>query len=106
MKQWRAYLVGALGGAAALAIIIYATGAMVSSGSADERVSQAMVDVQARICEGRARASLEESGDEVDLKGYNQRDKRDELARKFAPILPGDEAADTAVVKACADKFA
>ena len=103
MKQWRAYLVGALGGAAALAVITFATGAVVTSGKSEERVSQAVVDVQARICEGRARAYLEESGDEVDLKDFSQ---RGELARKFAPILPGDEAADSAVVKACANKFA
>lgn len=105
MKQWRAYLVGALGGAAALAVIVFATGAMVTAGTSEERVVQAVVDVQARICEGRARAHLEESGDEVDLKGFKQRDKRDELARKFSPILPGDEAADSAVVKACADNL-
>ncbi len=96
---------GAVGGAAALAVIIFATGVMVTSGKSEERVFQAVIDVQARICEGRARAYLEESGDEVDLKGFGQRDKRDELARKFAPILPGDEAADSAVVKACANKF-
>ena len=105
MKQWKAYLVGALGGAAALAVIIFATGAMVTSGTSEERVVQAVDDVQARICEGRARAFYEESGDEVDLEGYSQRDKRDELARKFSPILPGDEAADSAVVKACADNL-
>ena len=106
MKQWKIYFVGALGGAVALAVIIFATGAMVTAGTSEERVVQAVVDVQARICEGRVRAHLEESGDEVDLEGYSHRDKRDELARKFSPILPGDEAADSAVVKACADKLA
>ena len=106
MKQWRAYLVGSLGGVAALAVIIFASGIVVTSGKSEERALQAVIDVQARICEGRARAFYEESGDEVDLEGYSQRDKRNELARKFAPILPGDEAADSAVVKACANKFA
>ena len=107
MKQWRAYLVGALAGAAALAVVIFATGAMVTSGTSEDRAFQAVVDVQTQICEGRARAYLEESGDEVDLKGRDKkaRDKRDELARKFAPILSGDEAADSAVVKACADRL-
>ena len=56
MKQWRAYLVGALGGVAALAVIIFATGIVVTSGKSEERALQAAVDVQAQICEGRARA--------------------------------------------------
>ena len=102
-QSLKTVLVGIVIGAAALAIILFATGVVVTSGSAEKSAQEAAVDVQAQICASEARKLV---GLDVDLSGRDKKSDREKLAEEHAPILSGAEKADAAVIKACADKLA
>ena len=97
------FFAGIVGGAAALAIVASATGWAVTSGSRDEQVQTAWIDGQAAICSSLAEAHRQASNDTTDITGYQARDARNELAKTFAVVLAGSEAADSDVVKACSE---
>jgi len=50
-------------------------------------------------------AHRESTSDITDLIGYDARDARDTLAQTFAVVLPGEEIADAAVIRACSIIF-
>ncbi len=97
------FSLGIIGGAAVLAIVAFATGWVVTSGSKDEQVRAAWIDGQATICKSLAQAHRQALDDDSDLSGYQARDARNELAKTFTVVLSGAEAADPDVVRACAD---
>ena len=97
------FVLGIVGGAAAIAIVASATGWVVTSGSRDDQVRTAWIDGQATICDSLAKAHRHASNDVTDLSGYQGRDARNELAETFAVILVGSESADPDVVKACSE---
>ena len=72
-------------------------GWQVTSGNAQTRLNQAVVEQQAAFCEARARADVKEPG-KLDYTG------RRTLAEKWA-TMPGKNSAETGVVSACADKL-
>ena len=97
------FVLGIVGGAAAVAIVASATGWVVTSGSRDDQVRTAWIDGQATICNSLAKAHRHASNDASDLSGYQARDARNELAENFTVILVGSETADPDVVKACSE---
>ncbi len=102
-EQIKPFVLGIVGGAAAIAIVASATGWVVTSGSRDDQVRIAWIDGQATICDSLAKAHRHASNDVSDLSGYQGRDARKELAETFTVILAGSEIADRDVVKACSE---
>jgi hypothetical protein len=94
---------GVAAGAAAVAIVGLTTGWLVTGGTNSNQVRAAWIDGQATICSSLAQAHRKASGDISDLSDYKAREARDTLAKTFAVALPGHEAADTGVIKACSD---
>jgi predicted secreted protein len=88
-------------GGVAVTIAAFSTGWVVTSNSRDQQVRTAWVDGQATICASLVQAHREAIGDVTDLKGYQARKARNELATTFAIALPGQEMADPSVIKAC-----
>jgi hypothetical protein len=72
-------------------------GWQVTSGSAQSRLDQTVIEQQALFCEARARAAVKEPG-KLDWTA------RRDLAEKWA-VMPGKTAATSGVVSACADKL-
>ena len=102
-EKIKPFVLGVVGGAAAIAIVASATGWVVTSGSRDDQVRIAWIDGQATICDSLAKAHRHASNDVSDLSGYQARDARNELAKTFTVILTGSETADPDVVKACSE---
>lgn len=94
---------GAVAGALAISIAAFSADWVVMTGSRDKAVQAARVGGQAEICAALVQQHRVATGDATDLYGYSARDKRNELATSFAIALPGEDAADPAVIKACSD---
>ena len=107
-ERWQTakpYLWGFVVGLIAAPIFGFWHGDVVTAGTRDRDVQAARIDAQAAICEQLARAYWVETGDTTGLTGYTGRDARNELAARFA-VMPGQDEADRAVQRACADKLA
>ena len=102
-ERIKPFVLGVVGGAAAIAIVASATGWVVTSGSRDDQVQIAWINGQATICDSLAKAHRHASNDVSDISGYQGRDARNELAKAFTVILAGSETADPDVVKACSE---
>lgn len=92
---------GVIVGGVAVTIAAFSAGWVVTTNSSDQKVQAAWVDGQATICAALVGAHRVATGDVTDLHGYKARTARDELAKTFAIVLPGQEAADPRVIKAC-----
>jgi hypothetical protein len=92
---------GLVTGAVALGVVAFSAGWVVSTGAMDKGVRIAWIDGQASACASLVMAHRESTGDITDLIGYDARDARDTLAQTFAVVLPGEEIADAAVIRAC-----
>ncbi len=95
------FSLGIIIGGVAVTIAAFSAGWVVTSTSMNQKVQAAWVDGQATICASLVRAHREATGDVTDLYGYSARNARNELATTFAVALPGQEAADPSVIKAC-----
>jgi hypothetical protein len=104
-EMLKPFSLGVLAGAAGLAIVAFSAGWVVTSGSNDRQVRTAWIDGQASICASLAQAHRKATGDATDLSSYQARAARDELAKAYAVVLPGQEAADAGVVSACSDRL-
>lgn len=104
-ERAKPYAVGLVIGLIAAPVIGLWHGGLVTSGTRDGQVQAARIDAQALICERLAREHRVDTGDTTELTGFNGRGARNELAARFA-VMPGQEAADNAVQRACADKLA
>ena len=93
---------GAVGGAVLTVAIGFGSGWLVSGGTRDKEVAMAWIDAQASVCSSLVHEHRQMMGDASDLSGYNARSARDDLAKANAIVLTGSEAADPAVVRACA----
>ncbi|MGF1607900.1 MAG: hypothetical protein ACFCUQ_00785 [Kiloniellales bacterium] len=94
---------GVVLGGIAVTAVAFGAGWVVTSSSSESKIKAAWVDGQAAICSSLAQAHRAASGDTTDLTGYQARDARTQLATTFAVALPGKEAADPAVIRACSD---
>jgi hypothetical protein len=90
-------------GAVALTIVAVSTGWVVTAGSSNGRVHAAWVDGQAAICNTLVQAHRKANGDVADLAAYPARATREALAKTFAVVLPGQEAADSGVISSCSN---
>jgi hypothetical protein len=97
------FILGGIAGALAISIAGFSADWVVMTGSRDKDVQAARVNGQAEICATLVQQHRTAAGDATDLTGYSARDKRIELATSFAVALPGQEAAEPAVIKACSD---
>lgn len=93
---------GAVGGAVLVIAVGFGSGWLVTGSSRQAAVDLAWVDAQASVCASMIQAHRLETGDVADLSGYQAREARDTFAQTFAVALQGTEAADPAVVRACA----
>lgn len=97
------FLGGIVVGGAALAIVAFSAGWVVTSGNSDQRAQTAWIDGQAGICASLVQAHRKATGDTADLTGYQAQDARMELAKTFAVAQPGQEAVDADVIRGCSD---
>ena len=94
---------GLVTGAIAITVAAFSAGWVVTSGSKDQQVRAAWIDGQAKVCASLVQTHRQAAGDVTDLSGYRARGVRDEFAKSFAVVLPGQEAVDPSVIKSCAD---
>ena len=92
---------GLVTGAAALGIVAFSAGWVVSTGAMDEEVRLARIDAQGLACAALASAHRASTGDVADLTGFDARDAREELAKAFTVVLRGEETASADVIRAC-----
>ena len=90
-------------GAIVISIVGFSADWVVTKGTHDQEVRAAWIDGQAKVCASLVRAHREATGDASELSGWKARDARDELAKSFAVILPGQETVDPAVIRACSN---
>jgi hypothetical protein len=99
---------GILAGAVAMIIILFATGWVVTSGSAKQDVREAKFEQLANICVARVQAHLKETPQTEKLAGYDKREARELLARDYlvtAGLKVSPEMLDD-LVDACAEEIA
>lgn len=90
-------------GAIAIPIFGFSADWVVLKGTHDQEVRAAWIEGQAKVCASLVRAHREATGDVSNIYGYQARDARDELAKSFAVILPGEESVDPGVISACSN---
>ena len=88
-------------GAIVLGVVAFSAGWVVSAGAMDKQVRLAWINGQASACASLVVAHRESTGDVADLIGFDARDARNALATAFAVVLPGEETANTDVIRAC-----
>ena len=93
---------GAVGGAVLTVAVGFGSGWLVAGGTRDKEVAMAWVDAQASVCSSLVHEHRRLTSDSSDLSGYGARAARDDLAQANAIVMTGSEAADPAVLRACA----
>ncbi len=103
-KSSTPFIAGAVVGVAAIAILSFANGWVVTSSKMGIAIHEANVSVQAEICAAKAELFLKETNNTDELQGYQTdvRERREALARTSTTILAGDNSATQSVVSACA----
>lgn len=97
------FTLGLVAGGAAIAIVAFSLGWVVTGSARDNQVQAAWVDGQASICASLVQAHRQANGDDTDLSGWQARDARNELARTFAVALQGQETPGPRVISACSE---
>lgn len=100
-ENLKPFVWGAVLGGLVLTIVAFSADWIVMSGSRDDQVIAAKVDIQAAICAALVQDHRTATADVTSLQGYQARDARDALAKTFAIALPDQESADPAVLRAC-----
>lgn len=103
-KATTPFVTGIIAGAIVVTVLGFANGWVVTAESKNVQVKDAWIRAQAAVCASRAEAHLKATENTVSLGGYKAaaRKVRDDLARSFAVALPGENAADSIVINACA----
>jgi hypothetical protein len=96
---------GAVLGGAALTIVAFSAGWVVTTSSRDDQVLGASIDAQAQVCATLAQNHRAATGDVTSLSGFGARDARDSLAKAFVVVLRGQSAADPMVITACSKQL-
>ena len=100
-------LLGAAGGAIALAILGFSWGGWVTGGTAEtmakQRASTAVVAALAPICVDRFQRQADSAASLVELKKANSWQQGAYVEKGGWATMPGSSSADSAVAKACAD---
>lgn len=98
---------GAVGGAVALAIIGFTWGGWTTGGTAEKvatkRAEAAVVAVLAPICADRFRQQPDAAANLAELKKVSSWDQRAFVEKGGWATMPGQDAPETGVAKACAD---
>ena len=94
---------GAVGGAVLTVAVGFGSGWLIASNTRDGDVAAAWINAQASVCSSLAQDHRRSMGDASDITGYSARSARTELAQTYAVALTGQDAADPAVVRACAN---
>ena len=99
------FVTGLIAGAFIIGVLGFANDWVVTAEAKNTQVKDAWIQAQASVCTSLAEAHLKATKSTVRLDGYQSaaRDARDELARTFAVALPGEKAADSIVINACAN---
>lgn len=95
--------IGAVIGAMAITVIGLTNGWVITSSKMDTQLEESLIAVQASICAARAETFLAQSESTLNLEGYQAaaRENREELARKYASPLHGEDDAESIVINAC-----
>ena len=97
---------GVVLGVAGFGVAGFGSGWLVTDGNRDQQVQAAQVQGQAEVCASLAMAHRTSTGDQTTLIGYQAREARDALAKRFAVILAGESEASRDVLRACSDLLA
>ena len=106
-NELRPALWGAVGGAAALAIMGFTWGGWVTAStaetSAQQRVSAAVVAALAPVCADNFRNGKDAAAQLAKLKGISSWQRADFVTNGGWAKIPGTKSVDTAMARACAD---
>lgn len=103
-KNTTPFVTGLIAGAFVITILGFTNDWVVTEKAKNTEVKDTWVNAQAAVCASLAETHLKASKNTVSLEG-NQTDAlkaRDDLARAFAVILPGEKVVDSIVITACA----
>lgn len=101
----QAYLIGAVAGIFVAVVVSFSADWIVTASSAEEAVADSRVGLLASICAADAQASWSTQVPKPDYTGWANRDSRLQVAKQFAPVLPGKTEAAPEVVSECAKKI-
>lgn len=104
-EKAKTFIGGLVIGLIAAAVTGFSMGWVVTAGTAELQVREAKLDQLAAICASRVRVHLEKTEVVEDLSGWEKRDERKALAKKFAVVMPGEESPESAVINECADRI-
>mgnify|MGYP001263116786 CR=1 FL=1 len=96
---------GAVIGAILTIAVGFGSGWLIASNTRDGDVAAAWIDAQAAVCSSLVQDHRRMTGDVSNITGYSERAARTELAQTYAVVLAGEDAADPAVVRACASRL-
>jgi hypothetical protein len=96
---------GAVIGAILTIAVGFGSGWLIASNTRDGDVAAAWIDAQASVCSSLVQDHRSKMGDVSDITGYASRSARTELAQTYAVALTGEDAADPAVIRACANNL-
>lgn len=87
VTKLKPYATGAIAGAAALAIVAFSAGWVVTHGTMNQNIEKAKVSVLAQVCERSAADHWKNQGNKLaELEGWDN-DQRAKLAKQFAPTV-------------------
>ena len=101
----KAYVGGAVIGAVVAVILAFSTDWVVTKSSMEKAVAETRIGVLSGICVADAKASWLTQTPKPDYTGWANRDMRLQVAKQFAPVLPGKTEAAPEVVSECAEKI-
>ncbi len=105
-EKIKPYIVGAIGGIAAAGIVSFSLGWVVTADTMNTAVRDQQVKALASVCGQGARAYwMNEGQDIAELDGWNNRDKRKQLAEKFASEISAYESLRSDVVYECSRRL-
>lgn len=97
------YAVGAVIGAAVIAIVGFSANWVVTTGTMQDRIRETKVATLAQVCETNALAHWKEQGKEISaLEGWDN-DARQKLAEQFAPTIADQADYRDDIVDQCDD---
>lgn len=100
LASFKPILGGAVLGAIATLIVGFSAGWLVTAGTMAEEVRSAQVTAYAGVCAENSVADWKDSGQQMTaLEGWDNRDARESLAKRFMPVVEADLTRD--VQNAC-----
>ncbi|RDD62450.1 hypothetical protein [Ferruginivarius sediminum] len=97
------FVIGGVVGAVAALIVGFSGNMLVSTGTMEEKVTQARIEAFSQICDRNARAHWQSQGKEIAALDGWRNDEREALAEKFAKDLSSDTSLSRGIVDRCED---